>query len=220
MVLTPATQKPGSRAKPSLQERKRRATRDALLDALGEVVREQGINAFSVQDVANRAGLSHRTVYRVFESREALLEGARAWVAELVAEQGIPEGTNLDDLAPHIESLFRVLDRQPDLVSAAVQLDIGKAVRPEGSRRRDDLLRGLIEAEFPSITQQERDAGYAALRLLYSAQTWFLLRSQQGLSGAQSGSVVASAIRVLIEDLRNRESQVKSGKAATSQRAS
>lgn len=47
-------------------------TRRAILDALAEVIVEKGGFGFSVQQVADRAGVTHRTVYNHFPSREAL----------------------------------------------------------------------------------------------------------------------------------------------------
>jgi AcrR family transcriptional regulator len=48
------------------------ATREALLDAALEVMSERGYHAASVPEVAARAGIGAATMYRHFESKEAL----------------------------------------------------------------------------------------------------------------------------------------------------
>ena len=60
-----------------LRDRAKHETRTRILDAVVRVVLDDGIHAFSVANVAKRAGVSHRTVYRHFASREELLDAVR-----------------------------------------------------------------------------------------------------------------------------------------------
>src|SRR4030095_3779844 len=57
-------------------------TRDLIFEALMRLVSEEGVHDFSIQRVANLAGVSHRTVYRYFPTREALLEGLALWLED------------------------------------------------------------------------------------------------------------------------------------------
>ncbi|MDA8043880.1 MAG: TetR/AcrR family transcriptional regulator [Actinomycetota bacterium] len=50
--------------------------RDALLDATGALLAEQGVGGWSVEDVAGRAGVGRATVYRRFAGREELVTEA------------------------------------------------------------------------------------------------------------------------------------------------
>lgn len=54
------------------QERSRMRV-SALLDAAEELVEELGVEGFAMSEVARRAGAAHGSLYRYFESREALL---------------------------------------------------------------------------------------------------------------------------------------------------
>ncbi len=51
-------------------------TTDALLDAAAELVAAHGLRRWSMEDVAERAGLGRATVYRRFASREELVHAA------------------------------------------------------------------------------------------------------------------------------------------------
>jgi AcrR family transcriptional regulator len=53
----------------------RPGTRDRILDAMFEAVADFGISRTTVEDVANRAGLSRQTVYRYFPSKDILVLG-------------------------------------------------------------------------------------------------------------------------------------------------
>ena len=66
----------------------RQRTRRAILEAMADVITETNGIGFSVQAVANRAGVTHRTIYNYFSTREALCEAFSEYVDELLASAG------------------------------------------------------------------------------------------------------------------------------------
>lgn len=62
-------------AEPGLRERKRRATRRAILLAAITVVREQGLESATVDEIARIADVSPRTFFNYFSSKEAAIVG-------------------------------------------------------------------------------------------------------------------------------------------------
>lgn len=68
----------------SRREANKARTREALLDTLGELVRSRGMEAITVEVVAEGAGVSRRTFFNYFTSIEsALAESMSVPVAEL-----------------------------------------------------------------------------------------------------------------------------------------
>lgn len=58
-------------------ERRRLATRNKILEAAREILRESGhSSALTNVDVANRAGVSQATIYKIFATRDELLNAA------------------------------------------------------------------------------------------------------------------------------------------------
>lgn len=53
--------------------RRRRADRDEILDAVGAVIRDQGLETLSIEAVARAAGIGKASVLYDFKNREALL---------------------------------------------------------------------------------------------------------------------------------------------------
>ncbi|MBV8490211.1 MAG: helix-turn-helix transcriptional regulator, partial [Candidatus Eremiobacteraeota bacterium] len=49
------------------------ATREGLIDATESLLREGGLVAVTTQNVARRAGVAEGTIYRHFDSRDALI---------------------------------------------------------------------------------------------------------------------------------------------------
>lgn len=144
--------------------------RRALLSASLAVLAEVGADGFTLREVARRAGVNHRAVYRHFEDKRALLaaiaeEGYRALASEIEAALlELPEARIEERLVKLCERYVRfarnepsryqvmfgprlnVDERFPDL-EAAIRL----ALAP--------LLRELERAAPGASTTARRDAG-------------------------------------------------------------
>lgn len=85
------------------------AGRTALLETMEEMIRKRGAFDLSITDLATEAGMSPSNIYRLFESREALLEAcAGRWFADKIA---IMEEVSAADL-PVREKLFQFFARR------------------------------------------------------------------------------------------------------------
>jgi AcrR family transcriptional regulator len=188
----------------SLADRKRRVTRDAVVDAVIETIGELGLD-FSVQDAADRAGVTHRTIYRYFPSRQALVDAVAERYEEWLTEQGATDPGTLEEGLVHIEKLFRLFDGNPDVVRAHAMRVIAGGERPPPSRQRTERWWHTFEASLPHLPREEVEPLFAICRTLAGSVGWYLLTSQFGLSGEQAGRGVRRVIEVMIADLRRQE---------------
>lgn len=188
----------------SLADRKRRVTRDAVIDAAIEAIREQGID-FSVQAAADRAGVTHRTVYRYFKSREALIDAVAERYEMWLAEQGIAQPESIEGLLANMESLFRVFDQRPDLLRAVAMHTLIGGERTALSKRRTERWREMFEASLPHLPRDEIEPLFAVCRTLTGSLGWYLLTSQFGLTGEQSGRAVRRVVEAVFADLRRQD---------------
>ena len=71
---------------------RRERNRDAVLDALVELTTE-GLDDPSIDDIADRAGVSYRSVYRYFRDRSEMMDEATdravAWIKPLVIKADV-----------------------------------------------------------------------------------------------------------------------------------
>jgi len=196
----------GNTTSPSLrdkqQELSRELAREAILRALADVIVEEGVHNFSVQTVADRAGVSHRTVYRYFPSREELLHGLYLWLDHRLHRLELPEiSNNAWEIPEAITPIFRALDEEDLMVRALSIVGLTTDNQTEQRSQRTAEFRAALRELAPDLDEQEFVAAFAVIRSLAAAQQWFILRQQFGLSGDLSGPAVARAIRVLLEDL-------------------
>ena len=88
-----------------LREAQARQTRNAILDALTQLLAAQPADQISTREIAERAGVSQPTVYRYFPDRQALLDGLADHVDALAGSDSAVPGT-LDELVAYTNEFF------------------------------------------------------------------------------------------------------------------
>ncbi|MET9256793.1 TetR/AcrR family transcriptional regulator [Streptomyces sp. NPDC048182] len=136
-------------SRPGLRERKKIRTREAIRTATWALVREQGYEATTIEQIADRAEVSPSTVFRYFPVKEDIVvtdEHDEVMAAELAAR---PAGE------PWRASLRHVLRKA---VAAGI------AEEPEVARLRTRLM-----AEVPAVRSRMLESMSATARLLAGA---------------------------------------------------
>jgi AcrR family transcriptional regulator len=72
---------------PGLRERKRRDTLRRITDAGISLFIEKGIDATTVDEIAAASGISRRTFFHYFESKDDILLSLQSGLGEMIAEQ-------------------------------------------------------------------------------------------------------------------------------------
>ena len=173
------------------------STRGRILAALAEIITGEGVQDVSVQDVADRAGVSHRTVYRHFPTKEALLDGLMRWVEDRMAAAGgmvLPD--ELATLPDVVRRNYALFDRDEEVVSALVRLQVGGGIGSSARARRTEAFVDLLGDDAPSAAAR---AAVLLLRQFASSRTWYGLRNDAGLSGEEAGAVAAWAVELVTD---------------------
>lgn len=186
------------------REKNARAVARAMLD----LMRETG-DVPSAEAVAARAGVSRRSVFRLFKDVETLSRTAnelqQAEVMERFMPPPMPEGdvhARVDALVAHRAGIYehimpvrRIAERRR-WHEPVVEADL---------MRTREAFRAHVEVMFADLAPDDRRARrelFDALELATSWQSWHVLRNEQGCSVARARRVVSATLRALLERLR------------------
>jgi AcrR family transcriptional regulator len=187
---------------PTVDGRRARRTRsrdravDALLDLLGE-----GVLRPTAQQVAERSGVSLRSIFRIFDDVESLNAAASARQLSRVRHLFIdvpPTGT----LAERITKVVAINGQLYESIAPIRRAALRAA--PESPALQEQLARarGWVRAEVERVFAAElatapRDTA-AAVELALSFEAWDQLRSAQEVTPVRASAIVRRTLTALL----------------------
>jgi AcrR family transcriptional regulator len=184
----------------SLRDQQAEFTKNLLLEAARKVIIENDPESFTMQKVAREAGVSHRTVYRYFPSRQTLIDEFSEWLEQRFDNSSLNSLT-IEEIDEVARIAFSRFDENAQFFEAAARLSVG-GLRPADQARRTAIIRQEFDAIFPDLDPATANQVFAVLRHLLGLHTWFELRDRFDLVDGQSGEAVAWALRVLMAAIR------------------
>ena len=190
-----------------LRERKKRLMRQQLSDTATQMFMERGFDAFRVAEVAEACGVSEKTVFNYFPTKESLvldrLEATMASLRTGLAAPGIsPVEAALRILDDELGALTSWLAQQDDLVraSAAIQrfgalIQATPSLRAHQSDMMDQFVAVAAEilAEQAEMSADDPEPQIAATALLGLWRIQFLSLSKY-LDGTRTPAQVHQAV--------------------------
>ena len=183
---------------------RRQRNREAVVDAIMVLVKSGELEP-SMADVADLAGVSERSIFRHFESREALLaavverqlEVAESLLDRISADRPLDERVHAlvlersrlyEEITPMRRAALRVADRS-ELVAG--QLRAGRVWF------RDEL-ETLFAAELADRSLPDRRDVLAGMAVATSWEAWNALREHEGCSVVRARRVTARTLSLLL----------------------
>lgn len=188
----------------SLRDQQQKLTREIILRSVADQLETGEASEITLPDVARRAGVSVRTVYRHFVSREDLFREAADWIsAHLFGASQMPE--TIAELAADYRENLVAFDEHPNLVRAMAISRAGNSVRSARRGRRLESLGRALGEVTDNLSPDERRQVEALFGYLVNMLAWVTMRDEYGLSGEQIAKAMDWALEALIDDLRRRE---------------
>ena len=184
-----------------LREEQAASTRERIVDALLEQVLESDRQSFSVAQVAERARVSERTVYRHFPTREALVEAIDGRLAE-TPKPAMP--ASFDELPEHVDELYAWLDEHRDLVAAAHAAGLGRELHLRARARRGEQVRRTLMNDLERLSEREQRRIFAVFRTMFGSAIWRAMRDEVGLSSEEAREAARWVAELVVGDVRRR----------------
>jgi len=186
----------------SLRDEHAAAARERILSAVAELVERGELEELTMPDVATASGISLRTIYRYYPTREKLIEAAGRWIGKELMRHPYPR--TLDEVADLFEVGCLDFDKRPGLVRALALSQLGRRLRSYRRRERLGAISQVLRKELTGAPQAELRRAEAVLAYLHNMLAYTTLREESGLDGKEIGLGIAWAIRTLADDLRRR----------------
>ena len=180
-----------------LQRRRIEATKDTIRDAVRALLLEEHPAALSIPAVAERAGISVRTIYRYFETKQALLDD----VADIQLRRADAVVDKRQDLYDRPDEYLKVLWRDFADDLPAVKAQHQSAAGDELRRRRLQNSRAEIQqrmdAAFPDATDGDRRDLVDALILVTSSSAFLELHGRLDRTPEDSARIAIWAVEAM-----------------------
>lgn len=174
-------------------------TRQRILRAAFELQTERMSSEISLEDVAERAGVSVQTLLRRFGNRAGLIEAGIAYANEEITEE---RRTPVGDSSAAITVLLDHYEKRGDFVLLMLaQENAHDHVRRMSEAGKVTHRRWVAEVFSPTLDPLTSEAAEQTLDLLVVATdvyTWKLLRRDRGLSRAQTEGRINALVDAIV----------------------
>jgi TetR/AcrR family transcriptional regulator, regulator of autoinduction and epiphytic fitness len=186
---------------------RRDRNRDAVVTALLELYREGNLGP-SADGIAERAGISVRSLFRYFEDVEGLVRAAIArqqeHLAPLYALDAPPELPLAERVERFVAARVTLLEGMGEVgrvaraVAVRQPLILAELARIRGTLRRQ--LTGVFAAELAALPAVTRRATVAAADVVTSWEAFDLMHNDQGLRPDEVAAAMRAALLRLLDD--------------------
>jgi AcrR family transcriptional regulator len=184
----------------TLQARRTALAKEAILDALVAHLEAGDVDTVAMEDLAQEAGVSRRTLYRYFPTRADLIAAAGDWVRSnvLKIDPNISEG----GIAESFRKGTVRMQTRPNLARALLATESGRAVRGSFRSARAEAIRREVRTMAPELPRRDAENAAAVLTYLCSLQAWVSMQQESGLSPDRAQEAALWAIDVIQNELQ------------------
>ena len=180
-------------------------TKGAILEAAVEMVLgTDHPGSLTMQEIADAAGVSHRTMYRHFPTRQDLINAVGKTIDGGTSDEGWSDPSDFEMWvsnpgrvvafgAGHREALRRGL-------SFSVQIGDFRS-------DRDEMYWEYFQARFPNLVETEARRYFYALRAVYSANNVITIGERFGISADEVTTVTSFAVGTLVAEIERRNNE-------------
>lgn len=173
------------------------ATRDRIIDATVALLQDNDVSSFSMQDVADRAGVAVRTVYRAFLTKDDLIAGVLAAIRQrFEASAGEPPSTR-DELQASVPTAVRAVFELEPLYRALFATAAGRELHRATADDRNAAVDRAFADGLDGLDDRQRRLVIATLYLVTSSKSVLWLKDYAGLDADEASDAIAWALAAL-----------------------
>ncbi|MGH9134355.1 MAG: TetR/AcrR family transcriptional regulator [Ilumatobacteraceae bacterium] len=171
-------------------------TRRAILEAFLDLLEDESPVSISMPDVAARAGVSVRTLYRYFPNKDALVAGANERFEVRAREMLGERPLGLDELAVYLGHVWTEFAEHVATVRVQHTTAGGREIRA----RRLESTRQTVDGALPPAISHPRRSDVIDLVAALSSSSMFLeLVERFGHTPTDAAAMAADLIKLFVD---------------------
>jgi AcrR family transcriptional regulator len=171
-------------------------TRERILDAVLSAMEKGELETLTIAQVAKEAGVTERTIYRHFQTREDLLKAVWPHMQARVGLGGFPQ--NVEALIATPAQLFPRFDAREGSVRASMYSQAGREVRISANPQRQKVFLACAAEALPELDEAARRRRAAVVQLIGSSHGWACLKDYWGLDTQEAARAATEAMAILL----------------------
>lgn len=181
------------------------ATRDRIVDATVDLLQGADPGAFGMQDVADQAGVSLRTVYRVFPTKDDLFDGVLTAISDRFSQiAGTPPTTRAEFDASVAGAVRAVFELEP-LYRALFATIAGRETHRGGAAERRAAFEAAFGDDLAGLPPERARLVVSLLHLVTSSRSVLWLKDYAGLDADETSAAIGWAVAALATAARAAE---------------
>lgn len=178
-------------------------TRVRILDAVVDLVKASGRCDFTMPEAATASGVSLRTLYRFFPTRQHVVDSVAA-VGDRVAASNLPAVKfDLEDLQAWLEQAWRALLDQEALIRVQHSSPGGAEIRRARIPFFREVTRALLLREVPGLDDERVDDVVDTTLLVVSSSALFEFLDVLEIPIERAARLAAEAVERAVRDARD-----------------
>ena len=194
----------------SLRARLKEQTALIILDAVAVILRQSGLAAVSIAEVARVAEVTEQTIYRHYQTRDDLVRAFIKWhLEESVGGPDIRLPETIDEMLDWQASRYRALAEDYRIVSETYLSPVGRELRkPLYELGYRNIIR-MLSLEYPDLDADRKAMLASAMLALTSTENFFLLNQNLGFDHHAVHKTVVAAINAMRNGASSKDSDEK-----------
>jgi AcrR family transcriptional regulator len=174
-------------------------TQKAIIEALVSLLAERRGGEVQMSEVAERTGITQRTIFRFFEDKKALHEAMDQYLVSYV--QASAEQLQTLDFVGFAKFAFAAFDRNEALTTAYVLSPFGNEARALFRKKLNHAMIERVVKERKIKMDEKKAKRLALVTALVNAKIWYDMKTDFGYTGEDLGEAVEWALNTLLEKL-------------------
>jgi AcrR family transcriptional regulator len=173
------------------------STRDRIIDATVGLLQDNDGSTFSMQDVADRAGVAVRTVYRAFPTKDDLILGVLDAIRQRFDASAGGPPTTREELQASVSAAVRSVFELEPLYRALFATAAGRELHRATAANRNASVERAFADGLDGLDERQRRLVIAMLNLVTSSKSVLWLKDYAGLDVDEASDAVAWALATL-----------------------